>query len=596
MIHTGATHNRAMLCLSLWRRAGAAGALCLALFSSPALTSPAPEAPSAGPSTVVLGEGTAPVRLAGRSQEYVDTDGRLSIDEVEARGEDLPWQPHLPDARTQLDHGAALWLRFDVLQHAGAHGELELARSGTDLVTLYHRDAGGLWRVQQAGDRLAVRDWAHPDRYPVFALDARADTPVRYWVRVEHARVPFSGLFQLHSHHGLLEQRIQQQFALGAYFGMALLLTAVALVNMVVFRDAAFAAYAAYISLLVLGMAASLGVGGQFLWPGWASWNQVAEFVLLPLMGVAGLLFVRQVAQPRRIGRVLDRACLVLVPLWLAAVAWDQVLPSTASLRTVTALSAAAMVVVMAMLWQAWRSGEGWLRWFTLGTLPVLLAALLPLMRNFNLISSGFLSQYGMVIAAAIEAPLLIYALLQRSQLQHEAQARARALERTEPLTGLMPSDHFLLHLHHSLVRAQRYGHQSAVLLVHLDNHAEIARRHGREIADRALVIAASQLREVARDVDTAARVDDDSFALLMEGPVRAQHALNTATSVVANGLRPSARLPPATTLRLRVVLALLPDAAGEHGHDASAHLEWLHEGMRKLSEDPRKAILRLNF
>ena len=48
------------------------------------------------------------------------------------------------------------------------------------------------------------------------------------------------------------------------------------------------------------------GIPSVFLWPGQARWNQVAEFVLLPLMGVAGLLFVRQVAQPRRLGRLLD--------------------------------------------------------------------------------------------------------------------------------------------------------------------------------------------------------------------------------------------------------------------------------------------------
>jgi diguanylate cyclase (GGDEF)-like protein len=248
------------------------------------------------------------------------------------------------------------------------------------------------------------------------------------------------------------------------------------------------------------------------------------------------------------------------------------------------------------MLWMGWRGRETWVRWLVAGMVPVLLASALPVMRNFNLISSGFLSQYGMVIAAAIEAPLLIYALLQRSQLQHESQARARALERTEPLTGLTHRSHFLLRLHDSLVRAQGYGHRSALLLVHLDNHAEILGRHGREIADRALVIAASLLRSQARDVDTAARVDDSSFALLMEGPVKDTQAMNTATGLVAAGLRPSPRLPPGTTLRFQVVVALLPDTGhAELGQDANAHMEWLRQGMLALSEDPRKAILRLN-
>ena len=581
--------------VSLWRRLSAALGLCLALFSSPALATD-PAAPG-NAEPIVLDQRHATVALAGRSLQLVDPSGALGIEEIASGQRELPWRPLGAGDRVRLGEHAALWLRFDVqMRNTDVHWELELARSGTDAIELYYRDAQGQWRVQRAGDRLAVRDWANPDRYPVFGLDVRPDETVRYWVRVQHARVPFSGVFQIHDHNSLREQRIHQQFALGAYFGMALLLTLVALVNMAVFRDAAFAAYALYITLLGLSLAASLGVAGQFLWPGLALWNQKAEFILLPLLGLVGMMFVRQVAQPRRIGRTLDRQCLLLAPLWLAGIVWDQLLPSQFSLQAVTALVSVCMVVVAAMLWKAWRSGDTWIRWFVVGMLPMLVTAALPVMRNFNLLSSGFLSQYGMVIAAAMEAPLLIYALLQRSQLQHEAQVRALALERTEPLTGLTHRPHFLQRLHDSLVRAERYGHQGAVLLVHLDNHAELNERHGREIADRALVIAASQLRSVARDVDTAARVDDDSFALLMEGPVKDEQVLHTATSLVANGLRPSPRLPAGTTLRLRVVAALLPDAKGELAQDAGAHLDWLRQGMLPLSEDPRKAILRLNF
>jgi two-component system, sensor histidine kinase LadS len=217
-------------------------------------------------------------------------------------------------------------------------------------------------------------------------------------------------------------------------------------------------------------------------------------------------------------------------------------------------------------------------------------------MRNFGLISSGFLSQYGMVIAAALEAPLLIYGLLQRSSLQHEAQARARALALTEPLTGLTNRHNFMLRLHDSVVRAQRYGHQSALLLIGLDNHGWFAEQHGREVADRALVITGSLLRSVARDVDTASRVDDSTLALLMEGPVREAQALAAATSIVAGGLRPSVQLPVGTTLKFKIVVALLPDPTPELQQDAQAHLDWLRQALDALRKDPRKAILKLNF
>ncbi|WP_171019861.1 7TM diverse intracellular signaling domain-containing protein [Hydrogenophaga sp. 2FB] len=570
-------------------------AVCFALFFFSLFA--VAHAAAANVPTVVLDGTQGSVPLAQRSVYWVDPSGERTVQELEAQQHELPFAVRDANHRLSLPEGSALWVRFDAqVRDDRARWELELARSGTDRISLYHRLADGSWKEQHAGDRIAVRDWAFPDRYPVFSLDPRTDAVVTYWVRMEHARVPFSGTLQIHKHTTLRELRIHQQFLLGAYFGMALLLTATAVANALVFRDTSFAAYAVYITVLGLAMAASLGVAGQFLWPGAARWNGLAEFILMPMTAVCGLLFVRHVVQPRRIGRWLDRAALGTPILLTALILWDVLSPTTASLQAVTAVAALTMALVYAMLWAAWRTGDRWVRWIALGMLPVLLAGALPVMRNFGLISSGFLSQYAMVIAAAIEAPLLIYGLLQRSSLQHEAQARARALAMTEPLTGLTNRHNFMLRLHESLVRAQRYQHHAALLLISLDNHAWFAEEHGREEADRALVITGSLLRSVARDVDTASRVDDSTLALLMEGPVRDAQALAAATSIVASGLRPSLQLPVGSTLKFKIVVALLPEASQDLQQDAQAHLDWLRQALDALRKTPRKAILKMNF
>lgn len=546
---------------------------------------------------LLLDGSASSLALAGRSMAWVDPGGAMAVETVEAMADELPFEPRSATHRVTLGTRAALWIRFDAwAQDSSTHWELEMARAGTDRISLFHRRADGSWREQHAGDRIAVRDWASPDRYPVFSLDTRTDAPVTYWLRIEHARVPYSGELFIHSHSHLRQQRMTQQFLLGAYFGMAWLLGAVAVVNGLVFRDRSFLAYAGYISLLGLSLAASLGVGGHLLWPGSPRWNALAEFVLLPMVAAAAILFVRHVAQPRRIGRMLDRLALTLATLLLALTVWDTFEPTQGSFQALTILGSMTIVAIYAMLWMAWRTGDRWVRWIALGILPVLLAGALPVLRNFSLISSGFLTQYAMVIAAALEAPLLLYGLLQRSKLQHEAQARAKALDLTEPLTGLRNRHHFMQRLHDSLVRAQRYQHQSALLMIALDNHGQFQEAHGREVADRALVLTGSLLRSVARDVDTAARVNDNHFALLMEGPVRGPQAVAAATSIVAGGLRPSDELPVGSTLKLKIVLALLPQDDVELGLNAQAHLDWLHIALDELRHDPRRSIQSLNF
>lgn len=549
------------------------------------------------PTPLVLDGSARSLPLAQRGTAWVDPTGQLSVDDVEAQAATLPFALRGARHRVTLGTQGVLWVRFAAwTQDIGSRWELELARSGTDRASLFYRQVDGSWHEQRAGDRIAVRDWASPDRYPVFSLDTRTDLPVTYWLRIEHARVPFSGELFVHSHGQLRQLRMQQQFLLGAYFGLALLLTAVAVTNGLVFQDRSFLAYAVYTSLLGLSLAASLGVGGQFLWPDSPRWNGLAEFVLLPLVAVAAILFVRQVVQPRRIGRVLDRLALALAAALLALTVWDLFAPSQRSFQAITVVATLTMLAVYAMLWAAWRTGDRWVRWIALGVLPVLLAGALPALRNFNLISSGFLTQYGMVIAAAFEAPLLIYGLLQRSSLQHEAQARAKALDLTEPLTGLCNRHNFMLRLHDSLVRAQRYRHHTALLLISLDNHDHFLREHGREVADRALVLSGSLLRSVARDVDTAARVGDSRLALLMEGPVRGAQAVAAATSILAGGLRPSNELPVGSTLKLKIVLALLPQDDMELGLNAQTHLHWLQIAMDELRRDPKRSIQTLNF
>jgi hypothetical protein len=50
------------------------------------------------------------------------------------------------------------------------------------------------------------------------------------------------------------------------------------------------------------------------------------------------------------------------------------------------------------------------------------------------------------------------------------------------------------------------------------------------------------------------------------------------------------------TTLRFKIVLALLPEEGLQLQQDAQAHLDWLHNALDELRQDPRKSIHTLNF
>ncbi|WP_353395632.1 7TM diverse intracellular signaling domain-containing protein [Hydrogenophaga sp. 5NK40-0174] len=544
-----------------------------------------------------LNEDVPEIQLAGRSLYWVEAEGSRSVEQVEAEFSKLPFAVRPEGHRVKLSGNKALWIRFDVTEYTGqANWQIELNRAGTDEIALYWRNADGTWERAVAGDRYAVANWPSPDRFPVFDLPRYQDGQAQhYWVRIQHPLVPFSGTLILHNQNELRESRMAEQFILGGYFGTALLLIVVTLVNGWFYRDRSFTAFAFYATVLTLQVSASLGVGGLYLWPHAQFWNSQAEFILLPLLAAAGVYFARAVYMGK-MSRWLDRLALLLGPGFLVIMLWHLTAMSTLSLQLLTLGGLLTLILTGRLIVLGWNQPEDWARLIATGMVPILVGGVMPVLRNWDILSNSFLVQYSMMIGAVIQGPILLYALVRKSAEQHEAQTRARALALNEPLTGLTNRHNFLVRLHDTLVRATRYRYRCALLLITLDNHDWFISQYGREVADRALVLTASLLRTQARDVDATARVDDATLAILMEGPVRPSQVVSTATSLVAHGLRPAPDLPSGTSLRLKIVMAMLPDQDPALELDPNLHLAWLQDALEDLKAEDKRAIAALNF
>jgi len=125
---------------------------------------------------------------------------------------------------------------------------------------------------------------------------------------------------------------------------------------------------------------------------------------------------------------------------------------------------------------------------------------------------------------------------------------------------------------------------------VQLPHHSGFQRAHGREAADRVLVLTAARLRRLVRPGDTVARMADDQFALLMEQPCPLALAQQTATAIVAQGLRASALVEDPQALRLHVALALMPQPP----LDADGVVRALQVELSQIRRDPKRAIRTL--
>ena len=549
------------------------------------------QAPQATPAPLLLSGQNRIISLDGHARYLIDPDRSLTVERLEAAGDSLPWALRERGRGYRID-GKALWFQFDAI-NAGGRWFVELGSSGIDRAQFFHRGDDGHLVVQEAGDTRAVPQWPLPGRLPTFELQPQGGKPHRYWVRIEHSRVDFASPLLVYDQSALLASREREQFLLGGYFSLALLIALVSAASAAVYRDRNFATYTAYVVTLAVGQLAYLGVGAQHVWPDWLEWNNVSTSVLPGLSGAAALWFTRTVTDPARYSHALDMLVWAVIGSLVLIVAFDTVNPSRQTLALLVLMTAMALVIVAVLIGLVWLRGEDLhVRLIALGFVPVLVMAIFPILRSFNLIPVSPLTRYGVSMGAALEMPILFYALSLRGSRRREAQVRASALTHNDTLTGLARERTFLQRLGAALERCVTLRHSCVLMGVRIANYDGIAAEFGRDTAERVLVICASLLRKVIGDVDMAARVGDHSFALLVEGPATRSDATSRAQQLVASGLRQSDALPPGLTIKFLVTVALLP----ERDLDAAASLKSVIDAVASMPPDARKLIRPLNF
>lgn len=537
---------------------------------------------------IVLDSSDESIVLTDRALFWIEDGQALTPQDLASRRTGLPWRPLKDDSQYALN-GKAFWLTFEIAPAApGNRWFLELAVSGLDRVSLWHIDRLGRWQLQEAGDIRAVSDWPLPGRFPTLVVQPREDAPVRYWLRIEHARVTMSGAMRLIAERPLAVHRDREQFLLGAHFGLLLLVLMGALMGASLWNDRNFVVYAVYVAILGLTQAALLGVGAQYLWPDWPAWARSATFVLPPLASAAGLWFVRTVTEPRRYYEALDRLVWIAIVSLSGMAMVEAVIPSAASYQIVSLSILASMGLIVGLIALIWARGEDpGAPLLALGIAPVVVFALFPIARTLGLLPSGFLTRYGLTIGSALEAPLLLYALVIRAQRRTEGQWRAKALVTTDALTGLANRQTLRLRLESAIRRAERQGHFAALVGVGIGNLETLVKENGSDASDRAQVLAASRLRRIIGDVDLAARADTNLFFLLLEGPIREDAVREIATRIVVKGLAPSPLIASGHTLRFHVAVQMLPAAEP----NADAVLDGVASEIRAIRIEDRKVI-----
>jgi diguanylate cyclase (GGDEF)-like protein len=215
------------------------------------------------------------------------------------------------------------------------------------------------------------------------------------------------------------------------------------------------------------------------------------------------------------------------------------------------------------------------------------LSLLLGVGRVFGWVRVSAQSQYLVVVAIAVEVPLLLVALSIRSRDRHNAQVREQALSTRDALTGLLAPHLFTDRLRQVLARYRRDGLSAAVMVIELVNYGPIRARFGTAVAEQSLLRSVIKLRRLLRDSDTASRMGEAQFGVLLEGVGARAAVTERASHLIAAGLMPLPGLKPDVTLHFHVAAAML----FETGLDAEDLEQALRAQLARMSPRTRRPI-----
>ncbi len=164
--------------------------------------------------------------------------------------------------------------------------------------------------------------------------------------------------------------------------------------------------------------------------------------------------------------------------------------------------------------------------------------------------------------------------------------ARLYDAARTDPLTQLSNRRGFRELLDLELERARRSDTEMTVLIGDLDHFKEVNDRSGHQVGDAALQRVARVLNEGKRQIDSAARIGGEEFALILSSTPQ------DGAFVLAERLRCAIRdefIDDAVTITISFGLATFP----LHGETAASLLRAADEALYAAKENGRNRTVR---
>ncbi|WP_177218904.1 7TM diverse intracellular signaling domain-containing protein [Polaromonas sp. OV174] len=465
------------------------------------------------------------------------------------------FQPYTDDTTLPTSDKQEVWARFALpLTPSLQTWFIRLPGRAIFKVSLYSRDPQGGWKVHSAGQAIAPADWALRTRVPSFELQSRSDLAPIYFLRFEHHK-PITERPMLLTPIEYIDGASRVGVVIGLMWGMFSLLAVLCLAAFSMARNKVFLWFGAVVVTLMFTQLVVIGYGGWRIWRHSIYLNQVMGWVSAALTMAAAAWFCAQASYARsahpRIYQLL--AVITVSSLLMACLVAIQPDLVPRNLRNLW-LALAILMTMGSLVWMSLR-GQAWNLQLLLGAAPIALAMLARLSYNAGWVLNIESAQAAGVLSAMLGLLWVFLVLAWRSRAALFSNHRAAALATYDPASGLMLPRIIEGRLPQMLLRARRQKSECGVLMLRWLNQGP----SNDELSDQKRSFALSRigeiLRRAARDMDTAARYDENQFMMLVDGPISRDALSEIATRILADCLRAAQKWGDPSTFNLRIAI-----------------------------------------
>jgi len=337
---------------------------------------------------------------------------------------------------------ASFWLKTTLINTGAIRLEtsLEIPHPNLDVVNLYLIRKNKVESFQ-GGDLLPFKARLFNNKNFQFPIRLEPKDTVELYLNVQNSGEQFHVPLLLARNEIIANKASNEQIIYGIYFGFILFVLLINLFYLIVLKDKSSIFYVGYLVCL-MGLQLSLtGFGFKYLWPQSVYLANHAN----PIFSSISILFLIPFVQSfLNIKNYLPRVNKGIQGIWimmLSAALLSFVEVNSAYRYSVIVINACSLILSLAIIPISFfilRKKYKPARFFFFAFIVLLLSVFMFVLKNAGVVSSNFLSDYGLQLGSALEVLLLTLALIDRfNEFKQEALTRLQEVNQLKTQANL---------------------------------------------------------------------------------------------------------------------------------------------------------------